>query len=102
MRLLSLLMPRLLRCWLKGFDVYLLRYPVGSEIPTHVDEVLGFRHYRCNIILRQARQGGDFFADEWVLNTKCIKVFASDSPHMVSRIEAGTRIVLSIGVCLGR
>jgi hypothetical protein len=35
------------------FDLYLLRFPDGTEIPPHQDPVTGKRHYRLNIILKR-------------------------------------------------
>src|SRR3982750_3791869 len=40
------------------FDLYLLRFPDGTEIPPHKDPVTGKRHYRLNIILKRPRAGG--------------------------------------------
>lgn len=51
---------RLPFAWLQGFDVYVLRFPVGSHIPAHKDVVDSGKHYRLNIILFPARQGGVF------------------------------------------
>lgn len=80
------------------FDVYLLKYPEGAQIPKHRDPVFGRRHYRCNILLKKAKLGGVFKCDS-CYRFGPIVVFASDRCwHEVSRIEAGTRWVLSIGV----
>ena len=40
------------------FDVYLLRFPVGSSVPRHRDPVDGARHLRLNVVLVPARRGG--------------------------------------------
>lgn len=37
--------------WPLAFDLYLLKYPVGTKIPPHRDPVKGRRHYRLNIEL---------------------------------------------------
>ncbi|WOI53197.1 2OG-Fe(II) oxygenase [Parvularcula sp. LCG005] len=80
------------------WDCYLLRFPTGSEIPPHTDPVTGKRHYRLNIVIRQADVGGEFFCADPIYATRRIKFFRPDrSEHAVSRVEAGTRYVLSIG-----
>jgi hypothetical protein len=80
------------------FDWYLLRFPTGSEIPPHVDPVDGRRHFRLNIILRPAQKGGEFICTDPIWNRKRIKLFRPDmSEHSVTRVEAGSRLVLSIG-----
>lgn len=35
----------------RTWDCWLLRYPVGSEVPLHHDPIPGRRHYRLNITL---------------------------------------------------
>jgi hypothetical protein len=80
------------------FDLYLLRYRVGAGIPPHVDPVDGRRHYRINIVLREAERGGCFSCVAPIFETRRIKVFRPDvSEHAVSTVEAGTRLVLSLG-----
>ena len=46
--------------WLLMFDVYLLRFKEGSEIKAHMDKVEKGKHYRLNIVLKQAKEGGEF------------------------------------------
>ncbi len=80
------------------FDLYLLRYPEGSEVPPHHDEVSFGRHYRLNIILTQAKKGGDFYCANPIFATQRIKIFRPDiNEHSVSRVEKGTRYVFSLG-----
>lgn len=43
------------------FDVYLLRFPIGSEILPHRDSVQSGRHFRLNIILKKSKFGGSLF-----------------------------------------
>ena len=43
-----------------NFDIYLLRFPVGTVIPQHRDVVPGKEHHRLNIWLRRAI-GGQFW-----------------------------------------
>ena len=78
-------------------DAYLLSYPENSELPSHVDSVPGYKHYRFNIVLRKPRKGGELICEEAIINTPRIKFFRSDKPHTLSLIERGRRVVLSIG-----
>ncbi len=80
------------------FDVYLLRFGEGSEVPPHTDPVAAGRHYRCNIVVRRAKRGGEFVCSAPIFATKRIKLFRPDAcEHSVTRVEQGTRYVLSIG-----
>ena len=80
------------------FDLYLLRFPDGTEIPPHRDPVTGRRHYRLNLILWKPRAGGEFVCEDPIFETKRIKLFRSDlSTHSVTKVEGGTRYVLSLG-----
>lgn len=83
----------------RRFDIYLLRFPVGSSVPPHRDPVAGARHLRVNVVVVPARRGGEFECTEAYVDWSRIKVFRSDlHEHAVSEIEAGTRWVLSVGV----
>jgi hypothetical protein len=78
-------------------DCYLLFYPINSFIQPHIDKVKG-KHFRINLILRQAIKGGVFFCSNPIINWKRIKIFRADiSEHGLTNIEQGTRLVLSIG-----
>lgn len=84
--------------WPIPFDVYLLRFPTGSQIQPHVDQVERGAHYRLNLVLRRARSGGEFVCATAIRDSPRIKFFRPDvSEHAVTRIESGTRYVLSIG-----
>lgn len=86
------------------FDAYLLKFPVGSDIPWHVDSVKpGEKHYRLNVYLKGAKRGGEFLCKKPPLfNGGFFQVFRPDiNPHMVTKIEEGTRYVLSIGWVTG-
>jgi hypothetical protein len=83
------------------FDLYLLRFPVGSCVPMHRDPVDGAGHLRVNVVVVPARRGGEFSCQGAILDWARLKVFRSDlCEHAVSEIEAGTRWVLSLGVAL--
>ena len=80
------------------FDVYLLRFAEGSGIPPHTDPVAAGRHYRCNIVLKRAKKGGEFLCSTPIVSTERIKLFRPDvCEHSVTCVELGTRYVLSIG-----
>ena len=84
--------------WPLSFDVYMLRFRQGSEIPPHTDPVAQGRHYRCNIVVKRAREGGDFVCSTPIFATSRIKIFRPDAcEHSVTRIVRGSRYVLSIG-----
>ncbi len=84
--------------WPNPFDLYLLRFEEGQEIPPHTDKVDGGEHYRLNIVLKTAKEGGEFLCKDPIYETKRIKYFRSDvSEHAVSKVKKGTRYVFSIG-----
>ena len=84
-----------------GTGVFILKFPQGCDVPRHQDPVDGYSHYRLNIVLQHAERGGEFLCDKPILNLSRFKLFRPDkSPHSVSRIEKGTRYVLSIGLAL--
>lgn len=81
-----------------AFDMYLIRYRVGSHIPPHTDKVEKGRHYRMNIILKQSKVGGDFVCKNNIINLPRIKLFRPDLyEHSVTELKEGSRYILSIG-----
>jgi hypothetical protein len=87
--------------WPIPFDVYFLRFRVGDHIPPHTDPVMKKRHYRLNVVVRKADEGGEFQCDDPIFATDRIKFFRPDrSRHAVSQIVRGARWVLSIGFVL--
>lgn len=84
--------------WPLAFDVYVLRFPEGAEIPQHTDPVAIGRHYRCNIVVKRAKEGGEFVCKAPIFATSRIKIFRPDAcEHSVTRVVRGSRYVLSIG-----
>ncbi|MGB0833537.1 MAG: 2OG-Fe(II) oxygenase [Psychrobium sp.] len=84
--------------WPIKFDMYLLKFPEGSEIPPHVDKVSSGKHYRLNIVLKQAARGGEFICASPIFEISCIKLFRPDvCEHSVTKVEEGSRYLLSIG-----
>ena len=84
--------------WPIKFDTYLLKFPLGSEIKPHIDKVDSGKHYRLNIIIKNAHAGGEFICQDTIFQSKRIKLFRPDlTLHAVSKVEKGTRYLLSIG-----
>lgn len=84
--------------WPIKFDTYLLKFDVGSEIAAHVDKVESGNHFRLNIVLKKAKEGGNFICKNPIFETNRIKLFRPDiCEHQVSKITKGNRYVLSIG-----
>jgi hypothetical protein len=86
------------------FDMYLLKYPEGSEIPRHLDSaIIPFHeHHRINVVLQKPKEGGEFFiTDNYDNDHKQSGRFFYFRPdlkqHGVLKITKGTRYVLSIG-----
>ena len=82
------------------WDAWVLRYPVGSEIPAHTDPPLdGMCHVRVNA-LAVGSAGGVLYVDgaEVPLDHGDAYVFRPDAmKHMVTRVEGNERLVLSVG-----
>lgn len=82
------------------YDAWLLRYPVGSEIPVHTDPpVPGMCHVRINA-LALGSSGGVLYVDgaELPLETGDAYLFRPDvMRHMVTKVERNERLVLSVG-----
>ncbi|WPH64684.1 hypothetical protein [Vibrio phage vB_VpaP_SJSY21] len=79
-------------------DAYILYYPEGSFIPPHTDDVVSGKHYRLNIELKRAKAGGIFYTESSILEFGRAVLFRPDiSLHKVSRINKGSRLVLSFG-----
>jgi Rps23 Pro-64 3,4-dihydroxylase Tpa1-like proline 4-hydroxylase len=89
-----------------NMDCYILKYEEGDHIPFHTDPVPDRKHWRLNIILKRAEEGGEllfnypdhFFAQ---VQPERIQLFRSDLvSHAVSEVKKGTRYVLTFGVAL--
>lgn len=79
-------------------DAHILKYPPGSAIPPHKDQVSERRHYRLNIILWAAIEGGQFQCEKLIWDLPRIKLFRPDKyQHSLTKVVKGTRYVLSIG-----
>lgn len=79
------------------FDLYLLRYRAGVQIPTHVDPVPGKRHFRLNFAFG-SYEGGEFVCDKVLARAGRLVLFRPDiAEHSVSPVHRGTRWVVSLG-----
>lgn len=93
-------LPIISASWL-NFDLWLLRFKPGAYIAPHVDTVTDRRHYRLNIFIKPAKVGGVFRAGTVIYQNKFLAFFRPDiSTHSVSKVESGTRYVLSLGFTL--
>lgn len=91
-------LPLLSGTWPLPFDSYLIRYREGDEIKPHVDPVQQGRHFRLNVVVWKAGQGGEFVCKNPIFETKRIKLFRPDlSEHSVTRVTKGSRYVFSLG-----
>jgi len=83
-------------------DEYLLRYPEGAFIPPHVgDALFGVGHYRINVLLEHAAEGGELFFDgERIELDECDEVvFRPDIIlHEVKPVTKGRRLLWTVGV----
>lgn len=80
-------------------DCYLIKYPPESYIPPHTDPVDGRHHFRLNIELKRAEDGGHFYGCEPLLRLPRVVLFRPDiQTHAVAWVRKGTRLVLSFGV----
>ena len=85
--------------WPLPFDLYIIRYKEGSVIRPHRDEVESGKHYRLNVIIKSAKAGGIFNCQSTIYESKRVKLFRPDiHEHSVSKIETGSRYVLSLGL----
>lgn len=84
------------------WDCYLLRYGVGARVPPHVDPPLseGMVHVRLNLLVSPPAAGGVLLLDEAPIPLEPGEavVFRPDAArHEVTPIEAGERLVWSVG-----
>jgi len=82
-------------------DAYILKYPTGSYLPSHRDPLFVADHYRCNVVLQHADEGGRFICDKTILKVGRLAIFRSDeATHEVTKVIRGTRLVLSLGLAV--
>ena len=93
---------RKLRLWSWWFsDAYLIRYASGAFVMAHWDPAEGRRHYRINIELCRAKEGGLFWSSAVLFQWWRVVLFRPDvAQHSVSIVSKGRRLVLSFGFAL--
>jgi hypothetical protein len=80
------------------WHILILKFPEGSNIPEHKDPMKGRRHWRLNIIVKSAKEGGEFICENPIIQSRFLNFFRSDiNKHRVTKVVSGTRYVLSIG-----
>ena len=81
------------------FDLYLLKYPEGSEIPKHIDSAIipFYEHHRINVIIQKPEEGGDFYIGDKKQEGRVFKFRPDLQEHSVTKITKGSRYVLSMG-----
>ncbi|WNA16101.1 2OG-Fe(II) oxyGenease [Xanthomonas phage XaC1] len=87
----------------KRFDLYLFKYNEGSFIPKHKDPSFGMRHYRLNLVLKKPDKGGEFICNNKIFSifNDRIMLFRADTEyHKITKVEKGTRWLLSLGIRL--
>lgn len=83
-----------------AFDLVALRYRHGASLPMHKDEVKGFNCYRFNFS-HNSGTGGDLICDKMIFRSKFLNIFRPDeNMHGVSKVDNGTRLVLTVGIGL--
>lgn len=85
-----------------SFDLDIVAYAVGSNRVRHQDlhrRDKGWQH-RMSLLLWKATDGGQLLADSFVLDLPRLKIFNSRTPHEVTRINSGRRIVILAGLFL--
>jgi hypothetical protein len=85
-----------------GHDTWLLRYPVGSHIPPHVDPPLtdGARHARLNAIITAPPSGGLLQLDGTPVQLvagDAVLFYPDQVEHQVSALDGGERWIWSVG-----
>lgn len=88
----------------RWFDVYLFDYPTGSLIPKHKDPGKRGAHYRLNVEICKAVEGGVFSCKGPHLRIfERVYLFRADRYyHRVSRVDNGRRLVFSVGITIPR
>ncbi len=85
------------------YDAWLLRYPPGSEIPSHTDPAIdGMCHVRFNAIV-SAGEGGLLTLDGTPVSLEDgdAYIFRPDLVvHSVAKVTVGPRLLLSVGANL--
>ena len=85
---------------LPRFDMYLLKIPQGSSVPTHTDPVRNKKHYRLNIDIIKPEVGGTFIGKTIFRLPRITLIRPDIHPHSVTEIFSGYSLILSIGIAI--
>lgn len=78
----------------------LVEYREGSYLCRHVDmtDILTGHERRLVLVLRNADEGGELRADEFIMNLPRIKIFDTRVKHEVTKVKKGRRLVVLAGI----
>ncbi len=84
----------------KRLNIYLVRYPEGHKVGSHLDMIAQGRLYKLNCVLVKPKAGGEFLCEKNIFNLfGRVILFRPDRyEHRVSRIERGSRWLLSVAL----
>ncbi len=84
----------------RRFSIYLVHYAKGHRVMPHVDMVAEGRLYKLNCVLVKPKRGGVFSCERSIFNLLGrLVLFRPDlHQHQVSRIEGGSRWLLSFAL----
>ena len=85
---------------LPRFDMYLLKIPQGSSVPTHTDPVKNKKHYRLNIDIIKPKIGGTFIGKTIFKLPRITLIRPDIHQHSVTEIFSGYSLILSIGIAI--
>lgn len=93
----------IVRSKLFRFDIYILKFEEGVEVPWHTDPAKTGRHFRFNLYLTNPG-GGQLLLEKGkraiFSNRLCHLFRADDIQHAMTKVEGGTLYMLSIGKVL--
>jgi hypothetical protein len=84
-------------CWFLRylvFDILLIKYTEGTEIPPHRDPEVGLRF---NFVWKNSAKGGEFHVRGKKLKIGPLIIFNPRNTHYVTKVTSGSRHVFSIG-----
>lgn len=76
------------------FDILLMKYTEGTEIPPHRDPEVGLR---LNFVWKNSAKGGEFHVRGKKLKIGPLIIFNPRNTHYVTKVISGSRHVFSIG-----
>jgi len=88
----------------RRLNIYLVRYPQGHKVVPHIDMISEGRLYKLNCVLAKPKAGGEFICEKNIFNLfGRVYLFRPDlHQHRVSKIERGSRWLLSFALTSGQ